>query len=173
MKKLITIIIAICVAGIVFYGGYTVAQNQVQNKQMVYGDKTEQFIHKKLSDTLDSMTKYKPGIYYYGFPTCPWCLELLPVFDSVLKQQGKKAYVVNTRADNYTSADNILLEKFFVNHTDKKRLTVPFIVVIKNNKVTMTHIGTVSGHNATESRMTNGQKKELTEKLKQLVKEAQ
>lgn len=76
---------------------------------------------------------------------------MLPIFDSVLKQQGKKANVVNTRANNYTSEDNVLLERFFVSHANQKRLTVPL-------------------HNANESKMTNKQKKKLTEELSSLVK---
>lgn len=172
MKKIIIALITICALGVVFYEGYTIAQKQIKNKQTIYSDNTAQFIHKNPSDTLTSMTQKKPGIYYYGFPTCPWCLELLPVFDNVLRQQGKKAYVVNTHSEIYTSADNILLENFFVNHTNQKRLTVPFIVIIKNDKKVTTHIGTVSGHNASESRMNNQQNKNLTEKLDKLVRAA-
>ncbi|MDE1809283.1 hypothetical protein CS331_021470 [Klebsiella pneumoniae subsp. pneumoniae] len=40
------------------------------------------------------------GIYYFGFPTCPWCLELLPILDKELEKESMNAYAVNTRGDD-------------------------------------------------------------------------
>lgn len=128
-----------------------------------YVDKTPQFIHNSPNKILNNMINKKRGIYYYGFSTCPWCQELLPNLNSVLRSKKLKAYVVNIRAKNYTAKDNIKLENFFIkNVTKNARLTVPLIVMINKNKKVKVHVSTVVGHNAEVQRMTPKQKKKLT-----------
>ncbi|KJY62688.1 hypothetical protein [Lactobacillus apis] len=136
-----------------------------------YNDKTSQFIHRNPTVTINKLEKREKGIYYFGFPTCPWCQELLPVFDSSLKTNKLKSFVVNTRGSNYSSKENIKLETFFIHHiSEKKRLTVPLIIMIKNKKDIRTHIGTVPGHNAEFTKMNLSQKKKLLAELNDMCK---
>ncbi|MDN6900194.1 hypothetical protein [Oenococcus sicerae] len=111
----------------------------------------------------------KPGIYYFGFPNCPWCVELLPVLNQELKSFHQRALVTNIRAENYSSTDNIKLEKFFMKYTTQKRLSVPFVVAIKANGEVETHIATVRHHDANISAMTSRQKTQLSQQLRVLI----
>lgn len=136
-----------------------------------YNDKTSQFIHNDPHTVINKLEKKEKGIYYFGFPTCPWCQELLPIFDNSLKTNKLKSFIVNIRSSNYTSKENIKLETFFINHiSEKKRLSVPLIIMIKNKKEIRTHIGTVSGHNAEITKMNLSQKKALLAKLNNMCK---
>lgn len=172
MKRVSLIILSLCLLGAGFYVTYALAVRQTQIKTPVYQDKSPRFIHDAPEKTLAAMTgKARPGIYYFGYPNCPWCVELLPVFDRELKRQHKQAQVVNTRADNYRSVDNIVLEKFFIKHTFEKRLSVPFIVVIQKDGKVKTHVGTVKGHNAPLASMTREQHSRLEKQLRELITE--
>lgn len=77
---------------------YFIAFNK--NSSLLYNDKTNQFIHKNPSTIINKLTSKEAGIYYFGFPTCPWCLELLPILDDALVEENETAYVVNTRGKN-------------------------------------------------------------------------
>ncbi|MDR2661182.1 MAG: transporter [Lactobacillaceae bacterium] len=169
MKKTILLIFLVFIFGGICYGIYNVADMQNDNKKIIYNDKTKQFIHNTPTSSISMMAKTKQGIYYYGFSTCPWCKELLPIFNEVLKKQEKTSYVVNVKSKQYTKADDLILKKFFKNYTNEEQLTVPFIVVIDSNGNVLTHVGTVSGHNAIESRMNDKQKNKLIQQLSKIV----
>ncbi|MDI4585176.1 transporter [Oenococcus sp. UCMA 14587] len=149
-----------------FFGGYKLAQINGGGSFPSYNDKTRQFVHEKsTSETLSLIERKNPGIYYFGFPSCPWCQELLPLFNEELKKKELHAYVTNVRASNYTSKDNIRLEKLFIKNTNQPRLSVPFIIEITRKHKIITHVGTVKGHNAELSKMDSKQKNLLKKQL--------
>ncbi|PCS06160.1 transporter accessory protein [Lactococcus piscium] len=155
------IIIMICL------GGYYLAKKQVTSE--VYHDKTSQMIRELPEVSLKKLSDKQQGLYYFGFPTCSWCLALLPVFDERLEKLNVKLLVVNIRAEDYTSQDNILLETFFIKYTSEKRLTVPFVVAINSKGEVKTHIGTVDRHDATKEKMTKKQVETLHTVLDSLI----
>lgn len=155
---------------LIFSGVYLLSTNKYNSKDIEYNDKTKQFIHENPSKTIDLLEKKTPGIYYFGFPTCSWCKEILPIFDSVLKKYNFKSYVVNTRSSDFTNEDNEKLKNFFVENTALDKLTVPFIVNINENGNIKTHVGTIENHNAKVESLTNKEKKELTTIIEELIK---
>lgn len=158
------IVILIVILGVIVFliCSYAYANN-IAGGTGKYDDETAQFVRITPRKTLDKMMSKKEGIYYYGFPACPWCQELLPVFNTVLKKKHLKAYVVNVRSKKYTSEDNIKLKRFFTKYINKnEKVTVPLIIMIKGNKEIKYHISTVDGHNAKIQRMTSQQFKKLT-----------
>lgn len=169
-KKIIYSILTAFIIMLLLYIGYAITKNNGGGTGK-YNDCTSQFIHEDTSKIMKKLESKKRGIYYFGFPTCPWCQELLPVLDSSLKKNKLKAYVVNTRGNNYTSSDNIKLETFFIHYISKrKRLTVPLIIIIKNKGSIRAHIATVPGHNAEVKKMNNFQKKKLLNDLNDICK---
>lgn len=167
-SKILYVIITLVVVIGIFSLGLFVADNSGGGTGS-YEVNTPQFEHRSAGETIGSMAEGKAGIYYFGFASCLWCQELIPVFDKELKSENMKAFVVDTRADSYTSMINIELEKYFIAHTSEKRLLVPFIVFINSKSEIKTHIATVKGHNAIESKMTSKQKDELGDKLEKLI----
>lgn len=167
-SKILYGIIALVIMIGVFTLGFFVADNSGGGTGS-YDVNTKQFVHSSASETIEMMYEGKAGIYYFGFASCLWCQELVPVFDKELKNENMKAYVVDTRADSYTSLNNIELEKYFIANTDKNRLLVPFIVFINSKGEVKTHIATVEGHDAKVSKMTTKQHNELTKELKELI----
>ncbi|MFD1125065.1 transporter [Lentilactobacillus raoultii] len=166
MKKiLLTMLSLFIIAGAAIY--FYTSKSDTSSAQ--YNDKTEQFIHKSPVTTLQTLSNKKQGIYYFGFPTCPWCLELLPVFNKALKEHHLKSYVTNTRADNYTSQDNIKLERIFLKYRKEKRLSVPFIIEITKSGKVETHVGTVPGHDAEVQKMTTQQENKLKSQLNAML----
>lgn len=168
MKKNLKVLIGIVMIIIIIcLGGYYLAKKQITSE--VYYDKTPQMIRELPEVSLKKLSDKQQGLYYFGFPTCSWCLALLPIFDERLEKLNAKSLVVNTRAEDYTSQDDILLETFFIKYTAEKRLAVPFVVAINSKAEVKTHIGTVEGHDATNEKMTKKQVETLHTILDSLI----
>ena len=69
-------IVALFVIGYYFSNSVTQANT--------YNDRLPVFVHEDSEQIIHKLVRKKEGIYYFGFPTCPWCVELLPVFNEVL-----------------------------------------------------------------------------------------
>ena len=96
--------------------------------------------------------------------------ELLPVFNEVLSEHKKTAFVVNVRDKNYTNRQNEVLEKFYKQYTGEDGLSVPFVVAIDKNANVKVHVGTVDDHDASKKRLTSVQKEELINVLSDLIR---
>lgn len=170
MKKLLIIssVILLIIAAIFISGQYfgKIYGGGTGN----YNIKTKQFKQEDEGKTISRMVSLKKGIYYYGFSECPWCQELLPIYNDVLLEQKKKSYVVNTKDTKLSKHDRKKLSKFYQRYTGDKRLTVPFIVVIKASGQVSTHVGTVTNHDAKKRKLTAKQKLKLKETLQKLIK---
>ena len=65
-------------------------------------------------------------MYYFGFPTCPWCVELLPVLDKELQADHGKAYTVDVRGKHYSDADNAIVKKILSNLYQRRQIIRSF-----------------------------------------------
>ncbi|WP_170236408.1 hypothetical protein [Streptococcus hyovaginalis] len=128
-----------------------------------------QYFQEEESLVLSRMIAKKQGLYFYGFPECPWCQESVPLLTKVLEDQQTRAYTVNIHSDNYQEDDARVLEHFYQSHLGKKSVSVPFLVAINSRGQVKTHVGTVEGHNAKESKLTPKQQEKLAEVLSSLV----
>lgn len=137
-----------------------------------YNDQTAQFISLGPEKVLTKLTNKEPGIYYFGFPTCPWCRELLPVLDGVLKEQGKQSYSVNIKSPDYTAKAKGQLTDFFNETMNDPNVAVPFVVVINGQGEVFPHIGTLPEHNAAKAKLTPTQLVKLRENMTDLVAKA-
>lgn len=119
----------------------------------------------------------KTFVLYYGFSTCPWCIELLPILNDVAKENGYAVHYVNVRPEgtdssfdirvdtnpDYVKLTEIVSDYLPVNDEGVKRLSVPFVFFVKDGKIVDTHIGTLDTHDAKERKMTDEEKAELTQ----------
>ena len=156
---------------IVFLLTLTLINLYVQKKHGViaYNDHTPRMIKTSPSDFMKRFREKKQGIYYFGFPECPWCIELLPVLDESLQNANEKAYVLNTHNQAFNQSLRQELTVFYKRHVHQKRVYVPLVVSINAKKDIKVHLDTVKGHNAKVSRMTKAQRKELRHILDQMI----
>lgn len=142
---------------------------QKSESAIAYNDHTPRMIKTSPSDIMKRIREKKQGIYYFGFPECPWCIELLPVLDESLQNANEKAYVLNTHDKTFTQPLRNELTAFYKQYVHQKRIYVPLVVSINDKHEIKVHLDTVKGHNAKVSRMTKSQRKELRHILDQMV----
>lgn len=87
-------------------------------------------------------------VLYLGFPTCPWCRNIInPLFD-VAKTKNKVVYYINVRdlknsPEQYDKLYNLLYEYLQENADGVKTLYVPDVYFFKGSKVVGHHLGSV------------------------------
>ncbi|MGT2832724.1 hypothetical protein [Streptococcus halotolerans] len=170
MKKLSLVGIFVLGLGLIYLMYHLVAPPIVQQKQSLDdATNTESLIAADGSETLSKMTSRQAGIYYYGFPECPWCQELVPVLERVLKEEETTAFAVDIHDKQYSQKDSQTLKSFYQDQVKQENVSVPFLVAINEAGEVRIHVGTVDGHNAKMKKMTRKQKEELTKALRELV----
>lgn len=128
----------------------------------------------------------KTGVIYFGFPTCPWCRNLVPVLLDASKEAGLDIiYYLNNKedrdikeldddgniitkqngSDNYyklvDKLKSVLGEYSGLNDASIKRLYYPTVVFVKNGKIVDIHIGTVDSQENPNIFLNDEQYKEL------------
>lgn len=123
-----------------------------------------------MSDLIRCFQKKETGIFYLGFEECPWCKEAAPILNKVADSSEMTIQYIQTRNQDgellYTEEQKSLLLPYIKNHLNKDdegeyKIYVPFLIVVKDGKVTGSHIGTVDGHDAHEREMTIQEKTDL------------
>ncbi|MHC9000019.1 hypothetical protein [Enterococcus bulliens] len=156
-SKWIFIVIVACALILIFGFNY----NKKQNK----------LIMSNPENTLRQLTNEKKGIYVFGFEACPWCQELYPVLNEVLEENNLDAKLIDIKKNNFSKADKKALNDFVVSKTIYDDTIVPLIVVIGENGFYQYHVGTVEGHNAPTTKMTDTQRTQLKSELINMIKE--
>lgn len=125
--------------------------------------------------------KKKSGVLYFEFSSCPWCKEAKPILKKVAKDNGIDIQYVKVRDEEknrlYTDEQKAIIEPYiqdYMSNNDEGILTlyVPLVLVVKNGKAIDGHEGTLESHDATERKMTDDEKKELTQIYTKLMGEA-
>ncbi|MGG5358890.1 MULTISPECIES: hypothetical protein [unclassified Enterococcus] len=86
----------------------------------------------------------KDGIYFFYFPECPWCKEIMPILKEEAINKHVSVNITNIHDKKYSKKEKNVLEKIIqqTNHIDG--LVVPFFVVIKNHEIKRARIGLIS-----------------------------
>jgi len=115
------------------------------------------------------------GVFYFGFPGCPWCQSGVPVLFEAMQETGVPVFYVSRRHDlregEWNDWDEQMawwLDEQFplqwiyttpgADYTDEQReafepepirpnIFVPFVVHVRNGVVVDAHRGTFEGHN--------------------------
>jgi predicted bacteriocin transport accessory protein len=140
-----------------------------------YSDvKTGNFYDLTVGQVVQLMDDQKTTIVYFGEAGCAWCEELVPVLDSYADKYGYGInYVDYSLKDNQKDTDSMdtIMErcgnKIGVDETGEPIFYFPTIMYLQSGTVVGLHIGTVSGHNAREAKMTEKQLAQLNYLLDQ------
>ena len=144
-------------------------------------DSNTKFNEISFDEAIQYFTKEKSGILYFGYSSCPWCKEAKPVLKKVAQKNGIDIQYIKVRDDKknrlYTDDQKTIIEPYiqdYMSNNDEGVLTlyVPLVLVIKNGKVIDGHEGTLDSHDATERKMTDDEKEELTKIYTKLMSEA-
>lgn len=120
------------------------------------------------------------GVLYYGYETCPWCNQIVPVLNEVAEEFGQTVYYVDMH--NQDGNDEEIYNQFIEyvkEHLQKDEdgepvLFVPQVFVVKNGKIVAEHLSAVDSYSPSQGNLNASQKKELkkiyTKMLKKLEK---
>ena len=113
---------------------------------------------------LKSTMEQGSGVVYFGYSTCPWCRNAIPVLvDTVIEQQIDKIYYVDVESIDTRSIKDILEPFLDSDESGEKRLFVPDVYFMKNGEILFHHIGTVESYKDAFLGMNEEQTKELAD----------
>ena len=138
-----------------------------------FTDTDHVYIDMTVEDMVKAMDAESTIIVYFGFDHCPWCIEAVPVLNSVAKAYNTKIGYINTRLksdwksntdiDDYDKVVEYLGDHLEYDSDGIKHLYTPHVFFIRKGEVVYDHQGTLEGHNATERKMTNEEKAQLAQ----------
>ena len=120
--------------------------------------------------------KTETGIFYFGYNSCPWCRNIVPVLiDAVKEKNIETIYYVDTHKLNLSNIKKELFEflgdNLISDEEGEKVLAVPDVYFIKNGNIIGHHLGSVNSYRNPYTKMTTKQKKELKNIYKELIEE--
>jgi len=108
------------------------------------------------------------GVIYFGFPSCPWCRNMIPVlFDVAKEAHVDTIYYLNPRElknndiDKYSKLLDIL-NPYLKEVDGEKVFTVPDVYFIKNGNVVGNHRSTVESQTDPTISLNESQIQELS-----------
>ena len=127
-------------------------------------------------DEILKFFKSGTGIVYFGYNTCPWCRNSVPVLiDAAIINNLDKIYYVDIHGINLKEIRKELyeiLDPYLREREDgTKGLSVPDVYAVKKGKIKGHHIGTVESYQDPTKGMSKKQKKELKKIYTDLIKE--
>ncbi len=138
-----------------------------------FTDTEHVFVDSNMQEIKTMMDDGESFVVYFGFSTCPWCIEALPILNETAKEFDSAVYYIDTRKDSLWTSNldiddyDLVVECFgdYMQYDDNgvKHLYTPSVVFVKNGEVVLFHQGTVDGHNAHERTMEESEAEELRE----------
>jgi len=160
MRKKVIMILAV----VLMLGG---CKKDKRADMSAYGIDSDKFYAMTMKESYGFLTKGS-GFVYYGFSTCPWCLELVPILDEITKEYNIDIYYVDVRPQgeetrSYDDPDcaaviELTKEYLSLKETDPWAglpwLYVPQMFAVENGKIVGAETGIYPGHIAPEGKMT-------------------
>lgn len=127
------------------------------------------FVEISLERAIAVFKQKESAFLYFGFPKCPWCVDALPILNQVaLDHKVEVIYYIDMRKEDNMKEElkneivEIMKEDLWLDkETNKPRLYVPDVAVVKDGVLVKNHVATVEGHNAKERKMNEEESKEL------------
>lgn len=104
---------------------------------------------------------------YIGFPTCPWCRNIVNVLFDTANDNGATIYYINARElkssslENYNKIYELLYDYLDTDQTGNKVLYVPDVYFFKDGSIVGHHLGSVVSQTNPKILLNSTQKKEL------------
>ena len=123
-----------------------------------------------------NLLKEGTGILYFGYNTCPWCRNVIPILiESAKLMEIDTIYYVDIhhldlssiRGELYQILDSYLRE----NENGEKVLAVPDVYFVKEGKIVGQHRGAVDSYHNPYQEMKQEEKRELLNIYQEFIKE--
>ena len=172
------------------YEEYNGKKNFMDKEYLKVSISDKNIVQYSTYDEVFSILEGKSGVIYFGFPTCPWCRNLVPVlldaaedagidtiyYLNALEERDKKSLDENGEIvvekegtkEYYQlveKLDSVLGEYEGLNDSSIKRLYFPTVVFVKDGKIVGSHIGTLDSQTDPSIPLTDEQHDELKEIL--------
>lgn len=135
--------------------------------------KNHQFETKEYQSIVDDMIEKTPGVYYIGFPDCPWCQALVPHLNQALVEHDLKAQYINVKTPQFENNEALTKQylEFIKTFEDGKANNgaSPFLIVIDNDGIIKGHSGTAPSHDARKNEMTEAEVEFLNLRLNTML----
>lgn len=108
------------------------------------------------------------GVIYFGFPSCPWCRNMIPVLLDVAKENNYDTIYYFNPSDirsNDNSDYNRLIEildDYLLEDAGNKKLYVPDVYFVKAGKIVGHHLSTVESQTDPKVSLNEEQVNELS-----------
>ena len=139
-----------------------------------YGINSENYYVLAMEDAYEFMGK-ETAYLYFGFDTCPWCLELVPLLDTIANEKNIHIYYVNVRpfGEDIRVAENADFQKVYeltkefldLNPEGNPHFYVPQLFAVQDGKIVGDHIGALPDHDSREAKMTAEEIQQLKDEL--------
>lgn len=128
----------------------------------------------KTSEVID-LLENKTGIIYFGFPSCPWCRNIVPILFDVAKENNQAIYYFNpsglrgTGDGEFNKIMTLLNDYLETNDEGEKTLYVPDVYFVKDGSIVGHHLGSAPSQTNPYVSLTENQKQELINIYKELI----
>lgn len=116
------------------------------------------------------------GVIYFGYSTCPWCRNVVPLLlDVVENSKVDNLYYYNIHSSKFDKEFKNDLFKYIESYLRKDTnneyvIAVPDVYFIKNGKIIGRHLSTLKSQKSPYDGLTSSQKKELKKIYKDYIK---
>lgn len=142
----------------------------------------------KISVPFDNRIKYisnielldvlnnKTGIIYFGYNTCPWCRNVVPILIEAIRINNletiyyadiHKLRLSDIREELYNKLDSYLS----INDEGNKALAVPAVYFVVDGKIVCNYTGVVDSYNNPYEKMSKVQQRELLDIYNNCIEE--
>ncbi len=110
-----------------------------------FTDENHVFYDMTVKDMISKMNQKDTFVVYFGFSECPYCIQAMPILNTVAKENNQTIGYINTRKDSswesntdiddYDEVVDIFGEYLEYDDEGKKHLYTPHVFFIKEGNV--------------------------------------
>lgn len=119
------------------------------------------------SDLENKINNKESFVVYFGFPTCPWCRNIINVLFDTANDNNANIYYINNRelksnsSEDYNKIYELVYDYLDTDNTGTKVLYVPDVYFFKEGNIVGHHLGSVESQTNPKVLLNSTQKKEL------------
>ena len=142
-----------------------------------FTDKEHVYRRTTMKESFRLLDEEASGILYFGYSSCPYCLQVVPILNDLAKKYNQTVYYIDVYHTSDTISDADIdrylndYEDFLTIEDGEPVFYVPQVFVIMNGQVIDGHTGALDSFDpSVQSSMTQQQKEELTLILESMIR---
>src|SRR3712207_6017070 len=76
-------------------------------------EKDQPFLKEQSVEVVARVQTKNQGLYYFGFASCPWCQDLLPILEDELTLNKGTLYTVNTKSSDFSDSQRLIMTEVY------------------------------------------------------------